>query len=133
MPPREKEKAVRVAKDNREVCTLSHMIYDFIFIIKFHEQVGIRDSEQWEALKQATRQKLEFSGWVDSVEEKCREYIDNQNEPGSVKHADIMSNVHDEAIKLVPDHIKAEVLQQIKLSLLSEQRQQCSGATKSEE
>jgi hypothetical protein len=75
------------------------------------------DRNQWEELKGATRQKLEFSGWVDAVRDKCREYIEQQDGK-PFRHADLVSHVHNESLKMVPDHLKADVLKQIKQSLM---------------
>ena len=76
------------------------------------------DRQQWEELKETTRQKLEFAGWVDTVRDKCREYI-AQQDGKPLKHADLVSHVYSESLKMVPDHLKAEILQQIKLSLVA--------------
>lgn len=75
------------------------------------------DRQHWEELKGATRQKLEFSGWVDAVRDKCQEYIEQQGGK-PFRHADLVSHVYKESLKMVPDHLKADVLKQIKQSLI---------------
>lgn len=81
--------------------------------------VGTR---QWQELKGSTRQQLEFSGWADAVRHKCRDYMARNDGTSSLTHADVVSHVHGEALMLVPDHIKADILQQIKTLLVSYQQ-----------
>jgi len=80
------------------------------------------DSDTWEDLKRLTRQQLEFAGWIDEAETRCRRIAaEKAGERGgdvTVRHAQLLDGVRETMIRTVPDHIKARVLKDIRDKLL---------------
>jgi hypothetical protein len=92
--------------------------------------VGLSPQE-WEELKRMTVQKLYFSGWMDTVQGKCREVYNERVAEGQngstsnhLSHSELLAQVHDGAATSVPDHVKADVLRSIKLALLDKIKQE---------
>jgi len=83
---------------------------------------GDGDSDTWEDLKRLTRQQLEFAGWIDEVETRCRRIAaETSGERGgdvTVRHAQLLDGVRETMLRTVPDHIKARVLKDIRDKLL---------------
>jgi hypothetical protein len=84
---------------------------------------------EWDDLKRLTRQQLEFAGWIDEIERHCRRIAAEATEAAeaagttdpegpAVRHAALLDGVRDDALRSVPDHIKARVLKDIKDKLL---------------
>ncbi|KAL4528253.1 hypothetical protein Ndes2526B_g08030 [Nannochloris sp. 'desiccata'] len=73
-------------------------------------------SGERDKLKKLAKEKLELSGWTDDLRRQCREYAASLGIE-SATHEGIVNEVQRQGKSQVPDHIKAEILAEIRTIL----------------
>uniref|UniRef100_A0A1I7ZLN5 Transcription and mRNA export factor ENY2 n=1 Tax=Steinernema glaseri TaxID=37863 RepID=A0A1I7ZLN5_9BILA len=67
-----------------------------------------------ERIRALLREKLQNVGWVDRLRERCREIIQEKG----IEHVtldDVVRNVREDARSEIPDHVKEEIMREIRL------------------
>ncbi|KAH7723133.1 Transcription factor [Aphelenchoides avenae] len=65
-----------------------------------------------QALNEAVQKRLRETGWVDQVRRLCEQYLKQRGIDG-VSVEEIIANVRQDAYKVVPDEVKADLLKTV--------------------